>query len=305
VADADPRRFRPGLRAGRRHRHADQPDAAFRFGEKADDPLSMYLSLDIFTVTINLAGLPGISIPCGLTPGALPIGLQIVGRRFDEETVLRLAAALEGTIRFRESAALLPVPSPGASRLEGRTVPAAGFRAPSRPAALVMLAALGAARGGSGSTPEATAPGAPARSINASGAPDDAPLGPGEKVVWGNRGALFLEAPVGVNDSLRHDRPALPHRSAGAGRPFAGSTARRSRRRRQDQDSLRPLSTTRSRSADRRSLPADAPRDGTWVHRVAPAHRRLGREPVEPGALAGEARTSRLCRRERHPESDP
>ena len=90
------------------------PTAAFRFGEKADDPLSMYLS-DIFTVTINLAGLPGISIPCGLTRERLPIGLQIVGRRFDEETVLRLAAALEGTIRFRESRPSLPVPSPGAS----------------------------------------------------------------------------------------------------------------------------------------------------------------------------------------------
>ena len=91
------------------------PTAAFRFGEKADDPLSMYLS-DIFTVTINLAGLPGISIPCGLTRERLPIGLQIVGRRFDEETVLRLAAALEGTIRFREARPSLPVPSSGASR---------------------------------------------------------------------------------------------------------------------------------------------------------------------------------------------
>jgi aspartyl-tRNA(Asn)/glutamyl-tRNA(Gln) amidotransferase subunit A len=77
------------------------PTAAFRFGEKADDPLSMYLS-DIFTVTINLAGLPGISIPCGLTRDRLPIGLQIIGRRFDEETVLRLASALEGELRFRD-----------------------------------------------------------------------------------------------------------------------------------------------------------------------------------------------------------
>jgi len=76
------------------------PTPAFRFGDKVDDPLSMYLS-DIFTVTINLAGLPGISIPCGLTRDRLPIGLQIIGRPFDEETVLRLAAALEGELKFR------------------------------------------------------------------------------------------------------------------------------------------------------------------------------------------------------------
>ena len=76
------------------------PTPAFRFGDKADDPLSMYLS-DIFTVTINLAGLPGISIPCGLTRERLPVGLQVIGRPFDEETVLRLAAALEGTLNFR------------------------------------------------------------------------------------------------------------------------------------------------------------------------------------------------------------
>src|SRR5207245_9172365 len=77
------------------------PTPAFRFGEKVDDPLSMYLS-DIFTVTINLAGLPGMSIPCGLTRDRLPIGLQIIGRPFDEETVLRLAAALEGVLKFRD-----------------------------------------------------------------------------------------------------------------------------------------------------------------------------------------------------------
>ena len=76
------------------------PTPAFRFGDKVDDPLSMYLS-DIFTVTINLAGLPGISIPCGLTRERLPVGLQIIGRPFDEETILRLAAALEGALKFR------------------------------------------------------------------------------------------------------------------------------------------------------------------------------------------------------------
>ena len=78
------------------------PTAAFRFGEKVDDPLSMYLS-DIFTVTINLAGLPAISIPCGLTKDRLPIGLQIVGRRFDEETIFRLAAALGAELKFRDN----------------------------------------------------------------------------------------------------------------------------------------------------------------------------------------------------------
>jgi aspartyl-tRNA(Asn)/glutamyl-tRNA(Gln) amidotransferase subunit A len=77
------------------------PTPAFRFGDKVDDPLSMYLS-DIFTVTINLAGLPGISIPCGLTRERLPVGLQVIGRPFDEETVLRLAAALEGDLKFRD-----------------------------------------------------------------------------------------------------------------------------------------------------------------------------------------------------------
>jgi len=77
------------------------PTPAFRFGDKTDDPLAMYLS-DIYTVTINLAGLPGISIPCGLTRERLPIGLQIIGRRFDEETVLRLAAALEGELKFHQ-----------------------------------------------------------------------------------------------------------------------------------------------------------------------------------------------------------
>ena len=84
------------------------PTPPFRAGEKADDPLSMYLS-DIFTVTINLAGLPGISIPCGLTKKKLPIGLQVVGRRFEETNVLRLAAALEAEIKFRDSLPTLPV----------------------------------------------------------------------------------------------------------------------------------------------------------------------------------------------------
>jgi aspartyl-tRNA(Asn)/glutamyl-tRNA(Gln) amidotransferase subunit A len=83
------------------------PTTAFRIGEKSEDPLQMYLS-DIFTVTINLAGLPGISIPCGLSGDGLPIGLQIVGRRFDEETILRLAAAVESALDFNAGRPRLP-----------------------------------------------------------------------------------------------------------------------------------------------------------------------------------------------------
>ncbi len=72
------------------------PTTAFRFGEKTEDPLTMYLS-DIYTVSANLAGLPGISIPCGRDVKNLPIGLQILGRRFDEETILRTADFLDKT----------------------------------------------------------------------------------------------------------------------------------------------------------------------------------------------------------------
>ena len=70
------------------------PTAAFKLGEKVDDPLAMYLA-DIYTVTANLAGIPGISVPCGETREGLPIGLQIFGRHFDEGTVLRVAHAYE------------------------------------------------------------------------------------------------------------------------------------------------------------------------------------------------------------------
>ncbi|MGH9600931.1 MAG: Asp-tRNA(Asn)/Glu-tRNA(Gln) amidotransferase subunit GatA, partial [Terriglobales bacterium] len=70
------------------------PTAAFKLGEKADDPLAMYLA-DIYTVTGDLAGIPGISVPCGTTKSGLPIGLQVFGRHFDESTVLRVARAVE------------------------------------------------------------------------------------------------------------------------------------------------------------------------------------------------------------------
>jgi aspartyl-tRNA(Asn)/glutamyl-tRNA(Gln) amidotransferase subunit A len=70
------------------------PTAAFRIGEKVEDPLSLYLT-DVFTVSANLAGLPGLSVPCGLTPDRLPIGLQLTGRPFDEATLLRIGDAYE------------------------------------------------------------------------------------------------------------------------------------------------------------------------------------------------------------------
>jgi aspartyl-tRNA(Asn)/glutamyl-tRNA(Gln) amidotransferase subunit A len=70
------------------------PTPAFRLGEKIDDPLQMYLT-DIFTVGANLAGLPAISVPCGMTTTGLPIGLQVMGRMFDEATVLQVADAYE------------------------------------------------------------------------------------------------------------------------------------------------------------------------------------------------------------------
>ncbi|HUJ17780.1 MAG TPA: Asp-tRNA(Asn)/Glu-tRNA(Gln) amidotransferase subunit GatA [Nitrospirota bacterium] len=70
------------------------PTAAFKIGEKSADPLQMYLS-DIFTISVNLAGIPGISIPCGFTSANLPIGLQILGKHFDEESVIHTAYAYE------------------------------------------------------------------------------------------------------------------------------------------------------------------------------------------------------------------
>jgi aspartyl-tRNA(Asn)/glutamyl-tRNA(Gln) amidotransferase subunit A len=70
------------------------PTPAFRLGEKTDDPLTMYLS-DIFTIPCNLAGIPGISVPCGMSPEGLPIGAQLLGRHFREETLFAAASAIE------------------------------------------------------------------------------------------------------------------------------------------------------------------------------------------------------------------
>ena len=70
------------------------PTAAFRIGEKTSDPLQMYLS-DIFTISVNLAGIPAISVPCGFTSDNLPIGLQFISKHFDEESILQVAYAYE------------------------------------------------------------------------------------------------------------------------------------------------------------------------------------------------------------------
>lgn len=75
------------------------PSAAFGFGEKSDDPIAMYLN-DVFTVPVNLAGLPGISIPAGLSKMGLPLGLQLIGRAFDEETLFRIAGVIEEAAAF-------------------------------------------------------------------------------------------------------------------------------------------------------------------------------------------------------------
>ena len=80
------------------------PTPPFRLGEKTDDPLQMYLA-DIFTVSANLAGLPAISVPCGLRADGLPIGLQLTGRLFDEATLLAAGAALRARDRLAHARA--------------------------------------------------------------------------------------------------------------------------------------------------------------------------------------------------------
>jgi len=76
------------------------PTPAFKLGEKVADPLQMYLS-DIYTISVSLAGIPAISLPCGFSRAGLPIGLQIIGRAFEEETVLRAAHAYEQATTWR------------------------------------------------------------------------------------------------------------------------------------------------------------------------------------------------------------
>ena len=76
------------------------PSAAFKIGEKTNDPVSMYLN-DIFTVPVNLAGLPAISIPAGVDAKSYPLGLQIIGKAFDEQNILNIAYAMEEKVQFK------------------------------------------------------------------------------------------------------------------------------------------------------------------------------------------------------------
>jgi len=77
------------------------PEVAFKIGEKTQDPLKMYLS-DVLTIPCNIAGLPGISVPCGFSTDGLPIGIQVLGKPFDEETVIHVAHAYEQHTNWRE-----------------------------------------------------------------------------------------------------------------------------------------------------------------------------------------------------------
>jgi aspartyl-tRNA(Asn)/glutamyl-tRNA(Gln) amidotransferase subunit A len=85
------------------------PTPAFALGEKTADPILMYLN-DVFTIPVNLAGLPGVSLPAGRSPEGLPIGVQVIGRAFDEATMLRAAAGVEKLAEFPRGA-VAPVPA--------------------------------------------------------------------------------------------------------------------------------------------------------------------------------------------------
>jgi aspartyl-tRNA(Asn)/glutamyl-tRNA(Gln) amidotransferase subunit A len=76
------------------------PSAAFALGDRTADPVAMYLN-DVFTVTVNLAGLPGVSVPAGLDSKGLPLGLQLIGRALDEGTLFSLAGAVEKAAAFK------------------------------------------------------------------------------------------------------------------------------------------------------------------------------------------------------------
>jgi aspartyl-tRNA(Asn)/glutamyl-tRNA(Gln) amidotransferase subunit A len=90
------------------------PTAAFGLGEKIDDPIAMYLA-DVLTVGPSLAGLPAISVPCGFIGASLPVGLQLVGRPFDEATVVAAAAAHERATPWHTA-------EPPAARLAGPAI---------------------------------------------------------------------------------------------------------------------------------------------------------------------------------------
>jgi aspartyl-tRNA(Asn)/glutamyl-tRNA(Gln) amidotransferase subunit A len=82
------------------------PTPAFKLGEKSEDPLQMYLS-DIYTISVNLAGLPAIAVPCGFSKTGLPIGVQLIGRPFEEETLLRAAHAYEQSTQWHLKKAIV------------------------------------------------------------------------------------------------------------------------------------------------------------------------------------------------------
>lgn len=99
------------------------PTPAFGLGEKGGDPIEMYLN-DIFTVTVNMAGLPGISVPAGFSKEGLPLGLQIIGRSFDEETVLRAGQVIE------DAAGIAPAPEPWWRASAAKAAPAKKAKTP-------------------------------------------------------------------------------------------------------------------------------------------------------------------------------
>ena len=78
------------------------PTTAFDIGSKSNNPLEMYLA-DICTVSINIAGVPAISIPCGVDKAGMPIGMQLIGNKFEEEKILNIAYAFEQQLKFREN----------------------------------------------------------------------------------------------------------------------------------------------------------------------------------------------------------
>ena len=99
------------------------PSAAFGIGEKTgDDPIEMYLN-DVFTVTVNMAGLPGISVPAGLSAERLPLGLQLIGRPFDEETLFSVAQVIEDGGRALYAAAVVVTAKGGRHGQMGRQGP--------------------------------------------------------------------------------------------------------------------------------------------------------------------------------------
>jgi aspartyl-tRNA(Asn)/glutamyl-tRNA(Gln) amidotransferase subunit A len=87
------------------------PSAAFAIGDKSDDPVAMYLN-DVFTVPANLAGLPALSLPAGLSADGLPLGLQVIGRAFEEGTVLRVGEVLEKAAAFSHRPSFISAPLP-------------------------------------------------------------------------------------------------------------------------------------------------------------------------------------------------